>query len=296
MARPALALCPKTDRSAVCRLVEDHLSLVSHLVRERLSKVPAHVSRDELTSAGMMALVLSAQSFEPDRGVPFERFAAIRIRGALMDELRGMDWATRSVRSRAREVESVRGELAAVLARAPRQDEVADAARLSRRELDVLQSDLARASVLSLQTFSAGAEVDVPSDSSAGPESLILQRERLGYLHDAIAEMSDRLRFVVHAYFFEQRQMSDIALDLGVTQSRVSQLCTEALCLLRDGLNLQLDPAAVGFRLETGRAATARNSYFQAIARRGNLSSRLAMSTARGDMLYRDRVARAKIA
>jgi RNA polymerase sigma factor for flagellar operon FliA len=296
MAHFAVALCPAEARPTVTELVEDNLPLVGHLVRERLTKVPAHVSRDELTSAGMMALVVSAQGYDPHRGVPFARFAAIRIRGALMDELRGMDWATRSVRCRAREVESVRGQLAAVLDRTPRLDEVADAMRVSAKELDLLLSDLARANMLSLQGFSPGTGAELAPEASAGPESLILLREKLGYLHDAIAELSERLRFVVNAYFFEQRQMSDIAAELGVTQSRISQLCAQALCLLRDGMNSQLDPSALDERCQSGRAAATRNAYFGAIADRGTLASRLAMSTSRGDMLRHGSNDRAEIA
>ncbi|HZC70506.1 MAG TPA: sigma factor, partial [Jatrophihabitans sp.] len=87
-------------------LVTEHLPLVGHLVRELMHRLPAHVNRDDLVSAGSVALVLSARSFDPARGVPFARFAAIRIRGALTDELRTMDWASRAVRSRAREVET----------------------------------------------------------------------------------------------------------------------------------------------------------------------------------------------
>lgn len=296
MAHFAPVLCSVKSRPTVTELVEENLPLVGHLVRERLAKVPAHVRRDELTSAGMMALVVSAQGYEPDRGVPFARFAAIRIRGALVDELRGMDWATRSVRGRAREVESVRGQLAAALDRTPRTDEVAEAMRVSSKELDLLQADLARASVLSLQGFAPGSGAELPPEASAGPESLILLREKLGYLHDAIAALSERLRFVVGAYFFEQRQMSDIAAEMGVTQSRVSQLCAEALCLLRDGMNSQLDPSALDNRCQSGRAAATRTAYFGAIAERGTLSSRLAMSTLRGDMLRPGRIHRAKIA
>jgi RNA polymerase sigma factor for flagellar operon FliA len=85
--------------AAVTELVEQNLPLVGHLVREILAKVPAHVRRDDLTSAAMMALTLAAQGFDAERGVPFARYAAIRIRGALVDELRGMDWAARSVRT-----------------------------------------------------------------------------------------------------------------------------------------------------------------------------------------------------
>lgn len=285
MAQPTQAPSPTQARRTVDELVEDNMALVGHLVREVLAKVPAHVSRDELTSAGMMALVVSAQGFDPTRGVPFARFAAIRIRGALLDELRGMDWAARSVRGRAREVESVRGQLAAVLRRVPRSDEIAAALGITVGELDALQTDVARASVLSLQGFAPETGAELVAETSAGPESLLLQREQLGYLHDAISELPERLRFVVSSYFFEQRQMSDIAAELGVTESRISQLRAEALVLLRDGINAQLEPTAVDSKTKrSGRAAATRAAYFAAIAERSTLEGRLAMSTPRGDM------------
>ena len=285
MAQPTQAPSPTQARRTVDELVEDNMALVGHLVREVLAKGPAHVSRDELTSAGMMALVVSAQGFDPTRGVPFARFAAIRIRGALLDELRGMDWAARSVRGRAREVESVRGQLAAVLRRVPRSDEIAAALGITVGELDALQTDVARASVLSLQGFAPETGAELVAETSAGPESLLLQREQLGYLHDAISELPERLRFVVSSYFFEQRQMSDIAAELGVTESRISQLRAEALVLLRDGINAQLEPTAVDSKTKrSGRAAATRAAYFAAIAERSTLEGRLAMSTPRGDM------------
>ena len=111
----------------VTKLVEHHLPLVGLLVAERLLHVPAHVRRDELMSAGMLALVLSAGAFDPARGVPFRRFAAFRIRGALIDELRAMDWASRSVRSRARDVEIVRARLTAAMDRPPEAEDITGA-------------------------------------------------------------------------------------------------------------------------------------------------------------------------
>ena len=270
----------------VTELVEGNLALVGHLVREVLGRVPVHVGRDELTSAAMMALVVSAQGFDAARGVPFARFAAIRIRGALMDELRGMDWAARSVRGRAREVEAVRTTLTARLGRTPHSDELAGAMGMSRAELDALNVDLARASILRLQGFSPETGAELLPDRAAGPESLILVREQLGYLHDAIAELPERLRFVVNEYFFQQRQMTDIAAELGVTESRVSQLRAEALRLLKAGMNSQLEPGAVTEEARpNGRAAAGRSAYFEAIASRSSVSSRLAMSSLRGDML-----------
>jgi len=272
----------------IAALIEENVALVGHLVREMLAKVPAHVGRDELTSAGMVALVVSAKGFDASRGVPFARFAAIRIRGALMDELRSMDWAARSVRGRAREVETTRSSLAAALGRTPRADEIASAMGTTVSELDSLNADVARASVLSLQGFSPETGAEALPDGTAGPESLILQREKLGYLHDAIAVLPERLHFVVSEYFFKQRQMTDIAAELGVTESRVSQLRAEALRMLKDGMNSQLEPAAVTPAARPdGRAAAGRAAYLRDIAERSTLAGRLAMTSARGEMLTR---------
>ena len=88
--------------------VRAHMPLVGHLVREMLARVPSHVNRDDLLSAGYAALVAAARGFDADRGVPFARFAAARVRGALIDELRGLDWASRSVRQRARRTDAAR--------------------------------------------------------------------------------------------------------------------------------------------------------------------------------------------
>lgn len=268
---------------AVEQLVTANLPLVGHLVREALAKVPSHISRDQLSSAGMFALVVSARNFDESRGVPFARFAAIRIRGAIMDELRGMDWAARSVRGRAREADVVRSHCAAALGRTPRPDEVAAAMGISTAELNSLEVSLARAGVVSIDAFAPDTGAHVIYDSSPGPEAMLLSREQLGYLHDAIAELPERLRVVITAYFFQERQMTDIAAELGVTESRVSQMRAEALRLMRGGISAQFEPAAE--EQTSGRAAASRAAYYHAIGARSTLSARLAMSTARGDVL-----------
>ena len=106
-------------------LVRDNMPMVGHLVRELLNRVPGHVHADDLSSAGFAALLGAARSFDVSRGIPFHRFAAVRIRGALLDELRGQDWASRSVRARARKTTAARQELTGVLGRTPNDSEVA---------------------------------------------------------------------------------------------------------------------------------------------------------------------------
>lgn len=278
---------------SVEELVRTHLPLVGHLVREVLGRVPAHVSRDDLVSAGMLALAMSAKGFDAARGVPFGRFAAIRIRGALTDELRTMDWASRAVRGKAREIEAVRNELAATLGRTPSRDEIAHTMGVAVHELDSVEADVQRASVLSIQGLTDNDGADLLSDRDAGPEGLLLHREQLGILRDAIVELPERLRTVVEQYFFAQRKMADIAAELGVTESRVSQLRSEALVMLRAGMRSQ-ESDAPAVEATTSCRANAQAAYVAAVATRSTLAGRLQASTLLGEA--RDVVARQRIA
>jgi RNA polymerase sigma factor for flagellar operon FliA len=133
--------------------------------------------------------------------------------------------------------------------------------------------------VLSLQGFTAGAGEDLVTDNNRGPEDLLLHRERLGYLADAVAALPERLRFVINGWFLEERPMAELAAELGVTESRVSQLRAEALTLLKDGLNAQLDPELVEApRRPEGCVARRRQAYYAEIATAGDLRTRLSAS------------------
>ncbi|GAA0810087.1 sigma-70 family RNA polymerase sigma factor [Spirilliplanes yamanashiensis] len=257
-------------------IVTAHMPLVGHLVREMLARVPGHVNRDDLLSAGYAALVAAARGFDADRGVPFARFAAARVRGALLDELRGLDWASRSVRQRARKTDAARQQLVNELGRTPTAAEVAAHLGVTVEEVTSADEDVQRAVVFSLQGFATGSAEDMVSEPSPGPEDMLLRRERLGYLADAIAALPERLRVVITEYFYAERPMAQIAAELGVTESRVSQLRAEALGLLRDGMNTHLDPAlaAQGPKRE-GCVARRREAYYASIDAKGDLRSRL---------------------
>src|SRR6476660_3245461 len=108
------------------QLVREHLPLVQYVVSEVAHRVPSHVSRSDLVSAGMLGLAQAARTFDPSRGIAFDRFASTRIRGALLDELRGRDWASRSVRSRARGLQATQEELTSKLGRTPTPEEIAE--------------------------------------------------------------------------------------------------------------------------------------------------------------------------
>lgn len=250
-------------------LVTTHIPVVTHIVRETMGRVPSHVNRDDLTSAGLTALVQASQSFEAERGVPFARYASTRIRGAILDELRGIDWASRSVRRRARDVDATRARLASILGRTPTPQEVADTLGLSPAEITANDDDISRAQVLSLQGLEdASMGAALPSRGPT-PEQLVEHRERLRYLVEAVAELPERLRIVVNDYFLLERPMAEIAEELGVSESRVSQIRAEALVLLRDALNHELDPHLLPAHARpTGSAARRREAYFAAVSAR----------------------------
>ena len=255
----------------------DNLPLVGYLVAEMIGRVPAHVSRDELMSAGLAALAYAARGFDDSRGVPFGRFASTRIRGALIDELRSHDWASRSVRSKARQRETAIEQLAVVLGRTPSAAEVAEHLGLAPADVAAGEDDVQRAVVLSLQGFADNGALDEMAPSAdAGPDQQLLAHERIGYLHDAIAVLPERLRTVVSRYFFQERPMAEIAVELGVTESRVSQMRAEALALIRDGISANLDgeqPAAGA--TSTSCATRRRESYVAAVAARSDVRTRM---------------------
>jgi RNA polymerase sigma factor FliA len=231
-------------------LIHDCIPLVHHHVRSVLARVPSHVDRDELISAGMYALATCATKYDPSVGTSFAQFASTRIRGALLDELRSMDWATRSVRRKARDVAATTDQLSQALCRSATAGEIAEEMGISVRELSAIRADAQRGEVVSLQGMSAAESETLPADH-AEPDEAVLLGEQLGELRDAIGQLPERLRTVVEQYFFAQRKMADIAGDLGVTESRVSQLRSQALLHLRKLMS-------AGPSDEPGRVAGAR--------------------------------------
>jgi len=264
-------------------LIRTHMPLVGHLVRDMLTRIPNHIHRDDLTSAGLHALVTAARGWDPDRGIPFHRFASTRIRGAILDELRSLDWATRSVRTKARATDTTRQQLTTTLGRTPTADELAQALGTTTTDLQQTDTDVQRATVLSLQGFTTSSADDLVTEKNPGPEDMLLHREQIGYLHHAIGSLPERLQTVITEYFLNERPMADIADDLGVTESRISQLRAEALSLLKDGMNTHLNPdlAPVPDNPES-ITARRRASYYASIANSTSLHSRLAMTNAHG--------------
>lgn len=248
-------------------LVTQHLPLVGYQVSEVIRRVPSHVQRDELAAAGSLALVLAARAFDPELGVPFARYAAVRIRGAILDDLRGMDWASRGARQRARQLTDLTEKLTAALSRKPTRDEIAEALGVPVTEVDATRGDAERR-VLSLDV-EGSTFAETLHATGLGPEQRLLVKERLHYLRAAVAELPERLRVVVDELFFRDRPVADLAEELGVTPSRISQLRTQALGMLKDGMNTSLEPdLAPAPSGAPGVAERRRQAYYAAVAAR----------------------------
>jgi RNA polymerase sigma factor for flagellar operon FliA len=269
---------PASAPTSIDDLVHAHLPLVGYLVSEVIVRLPGHVRRDELTSAGLAALASSAISFDADRGVPFSRYATLRIRGALIDELRSNDWVSRSVRTRARAQDGAVGHLQMTLGRTPTSAEIAEYLGVDVSEVARVDGDVHRAVVLSLQGFQETDSIESALPTSGDtPEEILLRRERVGYLQGAVAALPDRLRLVVERYFLDGAPMADIAAELGVGESRVSQLRAEALLLLREGMDALLDDPEERAPADppNGVVARRRAAYVAAAAAHSDFRTRL---------------------
>lgn len=275
------------DPETITRLIEENLELVNHIVFQVAIHFPRHVDREELARAGALGLVEAARRYDDDKGVPFQRFAAQRIRGAIIDAVRAADWAPRSVRSLSRKLEATEQRLASHLGRLPNTGELADELGMTRDELHRLRDRLFRSVVLAfdhLVTDSSDEEltlVDVIEDqSSVEPCNELEKRELHAYLRDAVALLPERQRLVIVGYFLEERTSQELARFLGVTESRVSQMRTEALEELKRGIQAQygLDDAEIDLSNLRGRQNKRRAAFAEAIGSRQDWKDRVGVA------------------
>jgi RNA polymerase sigma factor for flagellar operon FliA len=219
-------------------LVREHLDLIGRTVAKVSARYPRHVDREELWNAGALGLVEAARRFNPDSGIPFERYAAIRIRGAIIDSTRTRDWASRSVRRRYREMEQTSAELRDHSGHEPEREALAAALGITVEELDKTQAQSAASMLLYLDHERPGdgtslRESIVDPEVTRQPEAALERREMIGTLRASVDGLPGTHREVIERYYFKGEMLQDIAKDLGVTQARVSQIRSEALTSLR---------------------------------------------------------------
>ena len=263
-------------------VVEEQIPLVRHIAFQVATRFPRHVDREEFVRAGMLGLVEASKRYDASRGVPFSRFAAQRIRGAVLDAARANDWAPRSVRAAARKIEAAEQDLTRDLGRPPEPQEIAEKLGMTTGALSTLQDQLRRALLLALDyRVSDGEEEltlgDLLTDrTELQPDEGLEQRELHAYLRDAVALLPERHRTVVWGYFFGGRSSVSLAEELGVTESRISQLRSEAMEMLKDALDGQYNTADP--EPGAGRAARRRAAYIDAVGSRSTWRERLVAS------------------
>ena len=226
------------------RLILHYAPLVKYVVGRVASGLPQTVERADLVSYGMFGLMDALDKFDTGREVKFETYAIPRIRGAIIDELRAMDWVPRSIRFKAREVEKATSGLEAKLRRAPTEEEVAEHLGISVSELHEVVTQISFVSVMALDEMVSGSEgeerslIDTLADaSSADPLAELEGQEMRGMLAAAINDLSEREKIVITLYYFEGLTLSEIGDILGVTESRVCQIHTKAVGGLRINLS-----------------------------------------------------------
>jgi RNA polymerase sigma factor for flagellar operon FliA len=238
------------DERARERLVVAYAPLVKYVAGRMSSGLPAHVDEADLISYGLGGLISAIERFDMSREIKFETYAITRIRGAIIDELRNLDWVPRSVRARAREFERVNMKLEARLQRAPTDEEMAAELSISVDEFQDALLQISNSTIVALDELwtvsdSSGDQVsllDTLADEGApDPQAVVegtLLRDRVA---DAIAALPEREKLVIALYYYENLTLREIGEVLGVTESRVSQLHTKAVLRLRSKLAGELE-------------------------------------------------------
>jgi RNA polymerase sigma factor for flagellar operon FliA len=228
------------DIEARNQLVLHYAPIVKFAVGRLRSTVPLHVEEADLLGYGIFGLMDAIERFDQSLGVKFETYASSRIRGAVLDELRAIDWVPRSVRSKASAIEQTQARLRGELRRNPEDAEIAAALGTSKRALDRAREQTIHSNVIALEQLNAGDAADLPAsadtvgDPAYDPIAQCERRETTRILIRALDRLSERERLVMTRYYFDGLTLAQIGADLHVTESRVCQIHTKALRRLRE--------------------------------------------------------------
>jgi|SRR5512133_812334 RNA polymerase sigma factor for flagellar operon FliA len=227
------------------KLLVEYAHLVKYITNRLAINLPKSVDRNDLTSAGVLGLIKAVETFEPERGFKFETYAGHKIRGAILDELRALDWVPRSVRQKSRELQRVFAKLENELGRAPYDDEVCESMNITMQEYEEMLAEVTPTTIISL-------EEAMPDRGSDSKELRIIDTiedpgsdnplKELGFaevkeiLKDAIMNLPEKEKLVVALYHYEELTLKEIGVVLDITESRVSQIHSKAILKLRSKL------------------------------------------------------------
>jgi len=221
-------------------LIVAHLPLAKYLVKRMVAHLPPHLDEEELMSAAVMGLITSAERFDPARGIQFKTFAEQRIKGMLLDELRSQDWLSRSVRTKYKRLEREFAVLRQRLGRDPTGEEVAAEMGLGLNQYHRLLEEVHTFSIVSLndsweddEGSSVSLQDMVPDKNAVNPQDQMQSRELIEALGQSIDILPEKERLVITLYYYEELNLKEIGAVLGLTESRASQLHSQAIVRLR---------------------------------------------------------------
>ncbi len=227
------------------KLLVEYAHLVKYVAGRVALNLPSSVDRDDLVSAGILGLVKAVETFEPERGFKFETFAGHKIRGAMLDELRALDWVPRSVRQKAKDLQRVYSKLENELGRMPYDDEVCGEMNISMKEYESMLSEVTPTTIVSLEEAMPHRDADskeiklvdtIEDPGSENPLRALGFAEVKEILKDTISNLPEKERLVVALYHYEELTLKEIGVVLGISESRVSQIHSKAILKLRSRL------------------------------------------------------------
>jgi RNA polymerase sigma factor for flagellar operon FliA len=228
----------KADSESENELVEKYLSLVSSIAARLAMTLPEHVDQDDLYSAGLVGLLQAVRNYDPTCGASFETYARTRVRGAMLDELRKMDWVPRTVHEKARRVQGVMSQLEQKFGRTPTEAQVAKALNITPQEYGKLLNEIRPATFVCLDIVTSEDDAGdlyevVANTAEESPLEQISQRELKQVILDRLKELPEMQRKVLALYYGEELHLREIAEAVGLTESRICQIHAQAVLSIR---------------------------------------------------------------
>jgi RNA polymerase sigma factor for flagellar operon FliA len=232
------------------QIVLEHTPLIRYIVNRIAVRLPSHIDLDDLHNTGVIGLMDAIEKYDPDKNCKFKTYAEFRIKGAILDQLRSLDWVPRSVRQKSRKLERAYGEVEQRLGRMASEDEVADSLGLQIEKFHELLNQVRGISMINLEEVRgtnsdgdrSGTFADIVEDvNSENPFATLKLTEMKSVVADTIASLPEKERLVISLYYYEDLNMKEIGGILGITESRVCQIHTKSVLRLRSKLKGILD-------------------------------------------------------
>jgi len=232
------------------QIVLEHAPLIRYIVNRIAVRLPSHIDLDDLHNTGVIGLMDAIEKYDPDKNCKFKTYAEFRIKGAILDQLRSLDWVPRSVRQKSRKLERAYGEVEQRLGRMASEDEVADSLGLQIDKFHELLNQVRGISMINLEEVRgtnsdgdrAGTFADIIEDvNSENPFASLKTAEMKTVVADTIGALPEKERLVISLYYYEDLNMKEIGGILGITESRVCQIHTKSVLRLRSKLKGMLD-------------------------------------------------------